>query len=108
MQGPNGKMVTRTVAPPAKKAETTQNLSQDGFVKAGSDGAVFLRIEQLDDEFQGPYTTMSQVSTTNVFPWTPHVPADVVAMQFPFLKVETLPWATSGCEDLLLLQMSGS
>jgi len=96
MQGPDGKIVTRIIAPPAKKAETTQILSEDGVVKAGSEGAVFLRVEPLHDQFQGPYTTMSQVSTQNVFPWTPHVPADVVAMEFPFLKVETLPWADSG------------
>lgn len=96
MKDPNGKMVTRGIAAPAKKEATSLILSIDGQVTAGKDGAVFIRVEPLGGEFQGPYSAMSEVAINNVFPYAPHVPANVRAMEFPFLKVDTLGWASSG------------
>lgn len=92
----DGIIVTRGIAAPAKKEASTHILSEDGSVTAGGDGAVFIYVELLKDEFQGPYKTMSEVTTTNVFPDAPEVPAAVRVMEFPFVKVDTLPWANSG------------
>lgn len=95
----NGKKQTRIIAPPAKKEGTTHIISKDGLVTAGPDGAVFLHVEPLKGQFQGPYNTMSEVVTKNAFPRSPNVPPEVKAMEFPFLKVETLDWASSGLWD---------
>lgn len=91
-----GVTICRTIAPPALQVDTTMVLSLDGVITAGKDGAVFLRVEILDSLDQGPYKTMSSVTITNQFPRIPEVDAQVRAMEFPFLKVETLPFATSG------------
>ena len=100
----NGVLVTRGIATTVKKTASTQILSSDGLVTAGEDGAVFLHVEPLKNEFQGPYQTMSQVTTSNVFPNT--VPPNVRAMEFPFVKVETLDWAKSGCMPIFLRDMN--
>lgn len=92
----DGKTVTRKIATTAKEKATTYILSKDGFVQAGKDGAIFLRVEPLEGSFQGPYRTMSDITTTNVFPHSQHVPANVRAMEFPFVKVDKLDWASSG------------
>ncbi|KAF7354079.1 Aldos-2-ulose dehydratase [Mycena venus] len=39
---------------------------------------------------------MDQIKTTNLLAQNLHSPADVKAMQFPFIKVEKLPWAQNG------------
>lgn len=95
----NGVTVTRSIAPAAKDIASTHILSDDRVVTAGEDGTIFLLVEPLKDHFQGPYKTMSQVTTQNVFPTT--APANVRAMEFPFVKVETLDWASSGCKPAL-------
>lgn len=99
MTDKHGKTIVRTIATAAKDTATTLIVSHDGHVTAGKDGAVFLRLEELPSESQGPFTTMGEVTTTNQFPRTAHVGADVRLMEFPFLKVETLDWATSGRES---------
>lgn len=97
MQGPKGGPVTRGIATVAKGIATTHILSDDGSITAvEGTGAVFLRVEPLGGEFQGPYTAMSQVTTNNLFPHGSNVSASVRAMEFPFVKVETLEWASEG------------
>jgi hypothetical protein len=98
----NGKKHTRIIAPPAKEEGTTRIVSKDGLVTAGPDGAVFLRVRLLHGEFQGPYSTMEEVVTENTFPHSSNVPPEVRAMEFPFRKVETLDWASSGCKCIPL------
>ncbi|KAJ6503795.1 hypothetical protein C8R45DRAFT_1185748 [Mycena sanguinolenta] len=92
MTTPNKAVVTRTIAPAVKETATTHPLSSDGTVKAGKGGAVFILVEALDGHFQGPYHAMDQITTTNMFTQVPHVPANVKAMEFPFIKVEDLSW----------------
>lgn len=99
MTDKHGKTIVRTIATAAKDIATTLIVSHDGHVTAGKDGAVFLRLEELPNESQGPFPTMGKVTTTNQFPRTTHVGADVRLMEFPFLKVETLDWATNGRES---------
>ncbi|KAJ7660887.1 hypothetical protein DFH06DRAFT_1400283 [Mycena polygramma] len=53
---------------------------------------VFILVEALQGHFQGPYSAMDQITTTNMFAQVPHVPANVKAMEFPFVKVEDLSW----------------
>lgn len=102
----NGVTVTRSIAPAAKDIASTHILSDDRVVTAGEDGTIFLLVEPLKDHFQGPYKTMSQVTTQNVFPTT--APANVRAMEFPFVKVETLDWASSGLwDDFEFYNMTG-
>lgn len=88
------KTVTRTIAADAKKVATTLIVSPSGDVTAGADGAVFLLIEYIPGAPQGPFKTMAELPTKNVFP--PEAPADVRALQFPFIKVEDLAWGSSG------------
>lgn len=76
--------------------------SMDGSLTAGPKGAVIVRIEKIRNSFQGPFTSMSQLPTANVFP--PSVPQDVRDLTFPFNKVDTLSWGQSGRQCLLLLR----
>ncbi|KAJ6600286.1 hypothetical protein DFH09DRAFT_1127960 [Mycena vulgaris] len=97
----NKVVVTRTIAPAAKETATTHPLSSDGTIKAeGIGGAVFVLVEALDGHFQGPYRAMDQITTTNMFTQVPHVPANVKAMDFPFIKVEDLSWGDKNGEGL--------
>lgn len=96
----DGATVTRGIAPAAKDIASTQILSNDGLITAGGDGVVFLHVEPVEKEFQGPFQTMSQVTTRNAFPTT--APPSVKAMEFPFVKVEDLDWASSGCKLVLV------
>ncbi|KAL6304158.1 hypothetical protein BKA93DRAFT_785315 [Sparassis latifolia] len=107
MTDESGKTDTRTIAPTAKQVATTCVLSRDGIIVAGENGTVFLHVEPLD-QFQGPFTKMSQVTAQNIFPRAPEVPADVKAMEFPFIRVEKLPWANSGLwNDFEFYNMTG-
>jgi len=100
--------ITRTIACDAKDIATTRIISKDGTVTAGENGAVFLHVEVLTNEYQGPYRSMSQVGVTNVFPSEPEVPAEVRAMDFPFVKVQDLAWASSGLwDDFEFYNMTG-
>jgi hypothetical protein len=104
MTTPNNAVITRTIAPAVKETATTHPLSNDGTIKGGIGGAVFVLVEALDGHFQGPYRTMDQITTTNMFTQVPHVPANVKAMEFPFIKVEDLSWGKKhgdGCESRL-------
>ncbi|KAJ7649341.1 hypothetical protein DFH06DRAFT_1270608 [Mycena polygramma] len=92
MTTPDNTVVTRTIAPAAKEAASTHPLSGDGTIKGGTGGAVFVLVEALHGHFQGPYCTMDQITTTNMLTQVPHVPANVKAMEFPFVKVEDLSW----------------
>jgi aldos-2-ulose dehydratase len=100
--------VVRGVAPPAHAADTTAILSSDGCVKAGSGGAVVLRVEVLSDHVQGPFRVMSDVAVANVFPVDTNVDPEVRRMNFPFNKVDTLAWAQSGLwNDFEFYNMTG-
>jgi hypothetical protein len=99
MKDSDNNEVRRGLAPERHRAATTAVVSSDGTVQAGETGAVFLRMEYLSDHFQGPYRTMEQLPIVNVFP--PSVPLDVQALQFPFIKVDKLPWAKNGSTYLL-------
>jgi hypothetical protein len=81
----------RGVAPAAHTQATTLLNSSNGSITGGDDGAVIMRIEHLSNEFQGPFTSMSQVKTRNAFP--PSIGNDVASMHFPFIAVEQLDWA---------------
>ncbi|KAF8969197.1 hypothetical protein BDZ97DRAFT_1964191 [Flammula alnicola] len=99
--------IVRGIAPPAKVAETT-GLSADGIVTANENGAIVLRVEMLGNEFQGPFRIMSEVAIANVFPNDTNVEPAVREMSFPFLKVDTLPWASSGLfNDFEFYNMTG-
>ncbi|KDQ54530.1 hypothetical protein JAAARDRAFT_396980 [Jaapia argillacea MUCL 33604] len=107
MTDPEGNTVTRTIATNAKEIATTHIVSADGVVKAGGDGAVFLHVGHLKNEFHGPFTTMSQVTANNIFP-RHEVPPDVRAMEFPFIKVQDLDWGSSGLwDDFEFYNMTG-
>lgn len=95
----NGTDVRRGIAPERHQAATTNIVSVDGVFRSGKDGAVFLRMEHLDHSFDGPFNSMEQLVIANNFP--PHVPLDVQALQFPFKKVDTLPWAENGGKSSL-------
>ncbi|KAF9457213.1 hypothetical protein BDZ94DRAFT_1176031 [Collybia nuda] len=104
----HGKTIVRTIATKAKGVATTHVVSHDGHVTAGKDGAVFLRVEELGGESQGPFATMDEVTTTNLFPRSLYVGWDVRRMKFPFLKVETLDWASNGLwNDFEFYNMTG-
>jgi hypothetical protein len=97
----------RGIAPPAKVAEST-GLSADGIVTANENGAIVLRVEVLEDKLQGPFRIMSEVAIANVFPNDTNVEPAVREMNFPFLKVDTLPWASSGLfNDFEFYNMTG-
>ncbi|EPQ54179.1 hypothetical protein GLOTRDRAFT_139544 [Gloeophyllum trabeum ATCC 11539] len=106
MKGKDGSVTTRKLAPERHQAATTQVLSSDGRIQAGDDGAVFLRMEFLPDEPQGPYTAMSELPIANSFPASASL--DVQALQFSFVKVEQLPWASNGnWDDFEFYNMTG-
>ncbi|KAG6892258.1 hypothetical protein C0992_001211, partial [Termitomyces sp. T32_za158] len=89
----NGSFVTRGIAPAAKTTETTL---VPQIIQSGNNGAVFLRLEVLEGHFQGPYSTMSEVTSFNDLPDNEHVSPDARAASLPFVKVETLDWANNG------------
>lgn len=93
MKDANGEITTRGISPTAKEIKTSHILSPDGLISAGDKGAVFIRVEPMDDHFQGPYQAMDDIPTTNQFPRTPQIPSNVGAMDFPFILVDNLPWA---------------
>ena len=86
----------RGIAPPARSSDTT-GLSEDGKVTALGKGAIVLRVEVLGDQLQGPFRIMSDVAVTNSFPVNPDVDQSVRDLDFPFNKVSSLAWASSGC-----------
>ncbi|KAK1231003.1 hypothetical protein PQX77_005890 [Marasmius sp. AFHP31] len=88
-----GQKETRGIAPAAKSTHTTL---VNSTITAGDKGAVFIHLEPLDDHIQGPFSTMSEVSSLNILPNTPHVEPGARMVQLPFNKVETLPWASEG------------
>ncbi|KAF7982633.1 hypothetical protein HWV62_27061 [Athelia sp. TMB] len=99
-----GRTVTRENAIAAKTVETT--LLAEGLVTAGTDGAVFLYVELLEGQNQGPYDDMSKVTIKNEFP--EGVPANVRAMQFLFTRVDRLGWPNSkDFTDFEFYNMSG-
>lgn len=93
--------VQRRIAPPVQAADTTA-LAEDGKVIASDKGAVVLRVEVLSDHVQGPFRVMSDVAVTNSFPVSPDVDQAVRDLDFPFNKVSSLAWASSGCGSYLL------
>lgn len=93
MKDANGKITTRGIAPTAKEIGSSRILSPDGLISAGDKGAVFIRVEPMDDHFQGPYQAMDDIPTTNQFPRAPQIPSNVRAMNFPFILVDDLAWA---------------
>ncbi|KAL0570157.1 hypothetical protein V5O48_011812 [Marasmius crinis-equi] len=106
MKNSEGHDLERALAPERHQAATTAIVSPDGLIKAGSDGAVFLCMEYLHDHFHGPFHAMSDLPIANVFP--PSVPPDVQALQFPFIKVDQLPWANNGnWDDFEFYNMTG-
>ncbi|KAJ7175097.1 hypothetical protein C8R43DRAFT_1057751 [Mycena crocata] len=86
------KVITRGIAPGPKTTATTLHSSVDGRIKSGKYGAVFILVEAIDGLSQGPYQTMDEITTTNLLRQVSHVPANVKAMEFPFIKVEDLEW----------------
>ncbi|KAF9473550.1 hypothetical protein BDN70DRAFT_964836 [Pholiota conissans] len=104
----NGTDIIRRIAPPSKVAETTAVLSSNGMVTATENGAIVLRVEIVHGELQGPFHIMSDVVIANVFPNDTNVESAVRQMSFPFLKVDTLPWASNGLfDDFEFYNMSG-
>ncbi|KAG6867365.1 hypothetical protein C0993_003837 [Termitomyces sp. T159_Od127] len=89
----NGSIVTRGIAPAAKTIESTLVPST---IQSGDSGAVFLRIEVLEGQSQGPYSTMSEVTSLNDLPDNEHVFPDARAASLPFVKVDTLDWGSNG------------
>ncbi|KAG5730224.1 hypothetical protein E4T56_gene11637 [Termitomyces sp. T112] len=85
--------VTRGIAPAAKSTASTLVPST---IEAGDIGAVFLHLEYLHDQFQGPYSKMSDVTSLNVLPNNENVSDDARMTLLPFLKVDTLDWASNG------------
>ncbi|KAF5346222.1 hypothetical protein D9758_014383 [Tetrapyrgos nigripes] len=92
----NGAQITRGIAPAAKDIGETQVPS---IINAGDKGAVFIHLEPLSDHAQGPFQTMSEVSSLNILPNNPHVDPSARTLQLPFRKVETLSWAQNGLWD---------
>ncbi|PVF95724.1 hypothetical protein CPB86DRAFT_787734 [Serendipita vermifera] len=82
--------VVRCLAPAKHKTATTQIGGTSGVIIGGPEGAVFLHIQHLENEPQGPYTEMGQIKPVNEFPES--APSDVRALDFPFIKVEDLLW----------------
>ncbi|EJD41029.1 hypothetical protein AURDEDRAFT_169814 [Auricularia subglabra TFB-10046 SS5] len=106
MRADGGQVVKRGLAPDRRTTATTQILSSDGIIKAGAEGAAFMRLEYLADHVQGPYRTMADLPITNIFPNS--APLDVQALQFPFIKVDQLPWASNGnWDDFEFYNMTG-
>ncbi|KAH7924398.1 hypothetical protein BV22DRAFT_1013346 [Leucogyrophana mollusca] len=92
-----GKKVVRDIAPAAKEYRSTL-VTPSTPVAAGVNGAVFMTVE-VGDSFQGPFETMSQVTSTNLLSSTPTIPVNVTNMEFPFIQVEKLDWASNGLWD---------
>lgn len=90
----NGSAVSRGLAPPAKTTHTTHVPSS---ITAGQEGVVLIHLEVLSDHLQGPYSKMSDVSSLNILPNTPNVDPGARRLSLPFVKVDTLPRANSGC-----------
>lgn len=88
------------IAPPARTAKTT-TVSDQEQVTAGDLGAVFVVLSR-DGSFQGPFTNMNQVKSTNILPRWSSIPEEVLKMKFPFIKVEDLAWAGSGRMSIFL------
>ncbi|KZV78152.1 hypothetical protein EXIGLDRAFT_847778 [Exidia glandulosa HHB12029] len=86
---------TRTIAPEAKKSQKTF-VPPSAAVKSGDDGAVFIAVAKVGNSLQGPFTSMSQVTSVSAMPHTDNIAPDVASLVFPFVRVDKLPWATSG------------
>ncbi|KZV82026.1 hypothetical protein EXIGLDRAFT_844120 [Exidia glandulosa HHB12029] len=85
----------RTIAPDAKKSQTTL-VPPSGAVKSGDDGVVFIAVAKVGNSMQGPFTSMSQVTSVSAMPHTDNIAPEVASLVFPFFRVDQLPWATSG------------
>ncbi|TDL21830.1 hypothetical protein BD410DRAFT_789214 [Rickenella mellea] len=90
-----GEDAERLIAPPPKKSQSTR-VPPKSNVRAGLRGAVFITFQHASNQYEGPFSTMSQVASANILPSIPSIPADVLNTEFPFNRVENLPWATSG------------
>lgn len=102
---PNGTVVKRGLAPDAQKPGDTHVFP--GMVTAGDNGAVVVVVVPIGGEFQGPFVTMSQISSNSAMPVSDNISSEVASMSFPFIRVDQLPWAqtgrTKGCKMQILL-----
>jgi hypothetical protein len=82
--------IARCIATAKHKAATTRVGGTSGIITGGEKGAVFLHIQHLENQPEGPYSEMSQLKPVNEFPES--APSDVREHEFPFIKVENLLW----------------
>ena len=61
------------------------------MIHSGSSGAAFLLMRKSTTSGTPLYSDMSQLKAHNIFP--EHAPADVCAMDFPWVRVEDRSWA---------------
>ncbi|THV03946.1 hypothetical protein K435DRAFT_835549 [Dendrothele bispora CBS 962.96] len=87
-----GQTTLRGIAPTAKN---TRGPILSGIVTAGHKGAVFIHVQPIYGESQGPFSSMSLVGSENALPNAPGISADARMTQLPFIKVDRLAWATS-------------
>ena len=87
----NGDLQSRTQA--TGPFTTVSNIvnSEDGLVRAGTEGAAFTLLKVSSTSGSPPYTDMSQLVARNIFP--PRFSGDLKNLTFPWVKVEDRPWA---------------
>jgi len=72
-------------------AISTEVHARNELIHTGASGAAFLLMRKSTTSGTPPYSDMSQLKAHNIFP--ERAPADVRAMNFPWVKVEDRSWA---------------
>lgn len=89
----------RTLGTRAFREISTVVNSADGCVHTDSEGAVVVFMKKSKTSGQPPYSDMKQLDAHNIFPG--HFAEAVRHLQFPWYKVEDLPWANGGFKVVL-------
>ena len=87
----HGAVQFRAQAAAPFSAVSTEVHARGELVHTGASGAAFLLMRKSTTSGTPPYSDMSQLKAHNIFP--ERAPANVRAMDFPWVKVEDRSWA---------------
>lgn len=90
-----GTSEVRGVAPSAHSTHSTL-IPAFAHITAGKDGAVYVLVQILSDSYQGPFSTMSQVISSNGLPNKDGIDEAARGIELPFVRVDKTDWGIAG------------
>ncbi|KAK7680823.1 hypothetical protein QCA50_016133 [Cerrena zonata] len=93
---------TRGIAPSAKSVWSTLLAGRMHLAADAENGTVFLIIESIDGEWQGPFKARNQIISRNILPAQLHIHGSARKVDFSFVQVEELDWQPEGMWDKFL------